>query len=763
MPKITEELKKEVNEKLKFIGIHLEKIPEEIKKPDILEFKPLKTYTDKEHRVYKHIPVSQIQILVTPKNRGASIKEKYDSATYLYSYFFPQKEEVAEKYATLLNMLHLSSIEEIEKIEKKQKQFQKKIPFKVKYEDAYLWEIYYDEVTNQYFMLVPGDNPGYNELFYLLKMQIAFAQNKKNEPMIYVPINLLNYSDTILTKTEIKDLENYLWLFTGDWANFYEVYNQKEELTLHIIGNTEVYERIKTHYKIVLKDRDEGSKFYKKIKALFILQTELSNYYHFQTKINAKSELEFYHHNQKMEYDQLAEFIKNETVKITEQIQNNFQKIENLKEELKELKDTVTEKEKQYLLKQKEISTYLQCKRTFLGKVKYFFKSKKTQKMEEVILPEEQPQKEYGNINLQLLENVENEKNRYSIENLVAIYYLLKQQANMITNMTLDYNALKIKDENMELKLKNAQTYIDEINDHKKSIFEFWKFANKDEKMALEVGNEVEEKREKITKTFQFETDIEELGNKMDKLQRVKLSNEELNSLFLASDKEILKEINIEKKNSTEQLLQNLKQEREQKEEEYDIEVYDIFGMGLVDRTKTKKLADKKHREIERDKFRILNLSRNTSEEELKSALERFSQYLKESFNKIKAPSDIPIYFITSEEMKFNQYLVGDLAEENVLKSLTEKKGKLYKVTIKENLPILFFTNIVYYDNRNNTLPVGMNVSTKAMIDGTKLEFALKEKGKFKTNAYSENTDLTDKLEVKEIEYFEYEAKELEN
>ena len=29
MPKITEELKKEVNEKLKFIGIHLEKIPEE--------------------------------------------------------------------------------------------------------------------------------------------------------------------------------------------------------------------------------------------------------------------------------------------------------------------------------------------------------------------------------------------------------------------------------------------------------------------------------------------------------------------------------------------------------------------------------------------------------------------------------------------------------------------------------------------------------------------------------------------------------------
>ena len=36
----------------------------------------------------------------------------------------------------------------------------------------------------------------------------------------------------------------------------------------------------------------------------------------------------------------------------------------------------------------------------------------------------------------------------------------------------------------------------------------------------------------------------------------------------------------------------------------------------------------------------------------------------------------------------------------------------------------------------------------------------VKEKGKFKTNAYSENTDITDKLEVKEIEYYEYEAKE---
>ena len=48
----------------------------------------------------------------------------------------------------------------------------------------------------------------------------------------------------------------------------------------------------------------------------------------------------------------------------------------------------------------------------------------------------------------------------------------------------------------------------------------------------------------------------------------------------------------------------------------------------------------------------------------------------------------------------------------------------------------------------------------EAYADRPAYMFKTEEKGKFKTNAYSENTDITDKLEVKEIEYYEYEAKE---
>ncbi len=42
-------------------------------------------------------------------------------------------------------MLKQLSLEELEKLEKEQQNYQKNVPFRVKYENNYLWQIYYAE------------------------------------------------------------------------------------------------------------------------------------------------------------------------------------------------------------------------------------------------------------------------------------------------------------------------------------------------------------------------------------------------------------------------------------------------------------------------------------------------------------------------------------------------------------------------------------------------------------------------------------------
>ena len=54
----------------------------------------------------------------------------------------------------------------------------------------------------------------------------------------------------------------------------------------------------------------------------------------------------------------------------------------------------------------------------------------------------------------------------------------------------MDIIALKLKNEKLVKKIENATAFIEEIDSHKKSIFEFWKYSNKDEVQALEEGDE---------------------------------------------------------------------------------------------------------------------------------------------------------------------------------------------------------------------------------------------------------------------------------
>ena len=100
----------------------------------------------------------------------------------------------------------------------------------------------------------------------------------------------------------------------------------------------------------------------------------------------------------------------------------------------------------------------------------------------------------------------------------------------------MDINALKLKKRNMEKKIQNATNFIAEIDNHKKSIFEFWKYSNKDEMAVLPEGEQEEVNViRKIEKTFNYEEDIEEFGKKLDKIQRNNLSKEDTDSVYIAT------------------------------------------------------------------------------------------------------------------------------------------------------------------------------------------------------------------------------------
>ena len=58
-----------------------------------------------------------------------------------------EKEENILKYTTFLNMLKNFNIEDVENVEKEQNNLNREIPFKIKYQGNYLWQIYYSENT----------------------------------------------------------------------------------------------------------------------------------------------------------------------------------------------------------------------------------------------------------------------------------------------------------------------------------------------------------------------------------------------------------------------------------------------------------------------------------------------------------------------------------------------------------------------------------------------------------------------------------------
>lgn len=284
-----------LNEKVNYIGFTLGEVPSFLKEFKPLNYKVPRIYDETTYKVYKYVPIEDIEIMITPKNRLDELEEKYKYASPLFTYMKAEKNEDIEKYAYFLKMINQTSIEEIENIEQEQELMKKNPPFEVKFASNFKWQVHYSEYANKYFMLASTEETDNSPLFYLLKSKIAEHKSKKKiHQKVFIPISNEEYSQVILKKSEIEDLENYLWYFTKNWPSIYEVTNNQGDVEIQIVGETQVYDKMVSKYNLTYADKKEAIKEYKLIKALFILAYDIQNEYEFETKIDATRKIIVY-------------------------------------------------------------------------------------------------------------------------------------------------------------------------------------------------------------------------------------------------------------------------------------------------------------------------------------------------------------------------------------------------------------------------------------------------------------------------------------
>ena len=742
----------EIESNLEYLNLDLNNVPEILLEKIDSEMLPARNYEEKKFKVYKYVPISKIKILLTRANRMNTIGEKWKMAVPLHAYLIPEDEDGILRHTDFLKMIKNMNLNEIESISEEQEKLNKDIPFKVKYSENYLWQIYYSEYSKNYYMLAPIEDLDCSSLFYLIKEQIEYSKTKI-EKEIFVPISYLDYSRKYFTKSQIEDIEKYLWQFTKNWPLMYEVYDKEENLSFQIVGETEVYEKINSVYKIKIDEEDAASKFYKLLKALFILETEFPNRYKFEVKIAENGALEFLFNSKIIEYDGLAKFLKEEFIKNKAEYEVQNQAVIKLNSKLEELKLIEKDKEEEYQMRQKQVAMFLECKKSFFGRIRYYFRGKKdikSTKNREILEKEEETNNEE-------YEQIYSEKEYYTIEDLIGITKILDRVINENNNLKSDIRAKEASIDRLSKRTENAKKYIEEIEEHKKSIFEFWNFVKNENTLALNEGEQEEIKHKQIEKAFNYEEDIEELGEKLDKENRETFSKEELDSLFIASTN-ILKDVNSlrnNEKDNFEDSIKDLKEEALKTEILFTSEDFDIFGGMSEDKTRINTLGNKKHREIKKNKFRIIDLTKNTNNKQYVERLNEIKDVIDKSLNKAKFGNKLNTFYASMSLLNTTDYNILYINPKNAIEVIkNDDKINLYNIKLNEKSHAIALTNIAYFDNTNKTLPLGMDISDKILVDMKSLKLELKKQKLFRIN--QEIDELSVKTKI--ICVYEYET-----
>lgn len=218
-------------------------------------------------------------------------------------------------------------------------------------------------------------------------------------------------------------------------------------------------------------------------------------------------------------------------------------------------------------------------------------------------------------------------------------------------------------------------------------------------------------KSRQIEKTFDYEEDIEELGKKLDKENRTNLSKEECDSLYLAGS-DILDDINailIENKDNFEEHLEEIKRQAGEEEALFSSEEFDIFGGMTEDKTKINTLGKSKHREIKKSTFRLLDINKSTENFQYVENLKNIALILEKAIDKAHFGVKLNSFYAGADLLATNQkYTILYINPQDALNTALDTSDKitLYNIKLKEDTKAIALTNIVYYENRNQTLPL---------------------------------------------------------
>ena len=112
---------------------------------------------------------------------------------------------------------------------------------------------------------------------------------------------------------------------------------------------------------------------------------------------------------------------------------------------------------------------------------------------------------------------------------------------------------------------------------------------------------------------------------------------------------------------------------------------------------------------------------------------------------------------------EFNVFNLNPEKEiENALMDTESGKVNLYKMNLAKGIKAIAFSNCVYYDNQNKTLPVGMDKDTRILANILDTDITLDSKKVIRVGRLEDENDIASKLIIKTINVLEYTVKEAE-
>lgn len=228
-----------------------------------------------------------------------------------------------------------------------------------------------------------------------------------------------------------------------------------------------------------------------------------------------------------------------------------------------------------------------------------------------------------------------------------------------------------------------------------------------------------------------------------------------MDSIYI-TDTKTLTDINAlrdEERDNFDESIDKLKKEALETEILFTSEDFDIFGGISEDKTKINTLGNIKHREINKNKFRILDITKNTNNEQYVKRIEEIINSLDKSIEKSEFGYKLNAFYASENPLEAKDYELLYINPKSALESVKDsEKINLYNIRLNKNTKAIALTNIAYYDNTNRTLPLGMNVSEKILVDMRKIKLELRKQKLFRINQEIDEM----KVETKIICLYEY-------